>query len=336
MYPKHGEDMFDYTNQGRVWCPYDALAASNLDVVFDFGLAGLSHMHSRAGWKFSEIVQELGYRYSDIAHQDLLVPARSVDDIRTAHEDGTIAFVPGLESTSMIENELDRIDVLHGIGVRIMGVTYMRSNMLGTGEKDMGDGDGGLTGFGHQAVERMNKVGIAPSVTHASDQTTLDVCEASDGPVLLTHAGAQAVLDVPQLATDEMLRAVADTGGVIGVKSNPHTTASAEHPRSSIESVMDHFEYIVDLVGIDHVTFGTDAIYGDHVQMHETVAFGGEVSPPYEWHEDIERIEYVKGMENPTEAWHNVVRWLVKEGYSDDEIRKVLGENTLQALEAAW
>jgi len=336
MFPERGEDMFDYTRQGRAWTPYDALAQSNLDAVFDFGFSGLARMHSQSGWKWSEIVQELGLRLSDLAHQDLLDPAGTVADIKAAHEAGTIAWIPGLESAQMVENELDRIDVLHGLGIRIMGVTYMGSNMLGTGEKDMPEGDGGLTQFGRRAVERMNKVGIAPSVTHASDRTALDVCEASERPVLLTHAGAQAVLDVPQLATDEVLQAVADTGGVIGVKSNPHTTASMDHPKSSIDSVMDHFEYIVDLVGIGHVTFGTDTIYGDHTEMHETVAFSGGVTPPYEWHPDIEEVEYVRGMENLTEAWHNVPRRLVKDGYSAEEIRKVLGENTLRALEAAW
>jgi len=116
--------------------------------------------------------------------------------------------------------------------------------------------DGGLTSFGEQAVERMNKLGMAVSLGHASDQTVLDVAEVSEKPVFLSHNGARELMDSTRLNTDEGLKAVADTGGVIGINSAPHATATKEHPRHSIVSVMDHFEYIKDLVGIDHVTFG--------------------------------------------------------------------------------
>jgi membrane dipeptidase len=179
-------------------------------------------------------------------------------------------------------------------------------------------------------------VGVAVSVSHASEQTTLDVCEVSEAPVLLTHNAAKGVLGVPYSSTDECLETVARTGGVIGIKASPHTTASESHPRHTIESVMDHFEYVVDLVGIDHVTFGLDANYGDHAGMHERLSFGGSVDPPYNWHPDIEKVDYVKGMENPTEGFHNIIRWLVKNEYSDDEIQKVAGGNTLRVMEAAW
>jgi len=85
------------------------------------------------GWKFSEVVDDLGYRAADIAQQEFVIRAESVEDIRRAHQDGKVAIVPAIESCMPIENELDRLDVLYGIGVRLMGVTYVESNALGQG-----------------------------------------------------------------------------------------------------------------------------------------------------------------------------------------------------------
>ncbi len=328
-YPKDLSERPALAKQGRMWLAYEFLAESNLDAVFDFHQNGALQMHSQNGWKFSEVVDDLAFRAADIAHQDFVIRAGSVAEIRRAHDEGKVAIVPAIESCMPIENELDRLDVLYGVGVRLMGVTYVESNALAQGEGDMDDTDGGLTSFGERAVERMNKLGMAVSLGHASDQTVLDVADVSEKPVFLSHNGARALMNSTRLNTDEGLKAVADTGGVIGINAAPHATATEEHPRHSIVSVMDHFEYIEDLVGIDHVTFGPDSLFGDHFAVH-----GHQV--PYEVDFDLEQVEYVEGMENPTEAWRNIPRWLVKEGYSDEEIAKVTGENVLRALEEVW
>jgi membrane dipeptidase len=94
---------------------------------------------------------------------------------------------------------------------------------------------------------------------------------------------------------------------------------------------MEHFEYVRDLVGIDHVTFGPDTLYGDHAALQEY--FGHDLS---DFPDFVEEIEAVRGMDNPTESWHNIIRWLVREGYSDSEIEKVLGVNTLRVLQEIW
>jgi membrane dipeptidase len=317
-------DFQDYASEGRLFTAYDALAESPLDAVFDN--VGLASGASPSGMKLEDILLELGTRSTDIAHQDLLVKAGSVEEIRAAAESGQIAWVPAIETSRMIENELDRIELLFGAGIRKLGITYSESNALasGLGERR----DAGLTKFGEAAVERMNDVGMAVGLSHASDQTVLDVCAVTNDPVILSHNGSQELLDVPRLDPDEVLEAVADTGGVIGITAAPHNSATYETPRHSIESAMEHFEYVRDLVGIDHVSLGPDAMYGDHRGLHRLFDSG----PP----EGIESIEYVKGMDNPTEAWHNFVRYLVREGYADEEIEKVLGGNTLRALDEIW
>ncbi|MET1004788.1 MAG: membrane dipeptidase, partial [Propionibacteriaceae bacterium] len=241
-------------------------------------------------------------------------------------------IVLGLEAATPIENELDRLDVLYGLGLRQIGIAYSDSNALGSGLAE--PRDGGLTSFGRRAVRRMNQLGLAVDVSHSSAQTALDVCAVSERPVLLTHGGARAVWDIPRMMPDEVLRAVADTGGVIGISAAPHTTVSAAHPRHSIESVMDHFTYCVDLVGLEHVAFGPDTLYGDHVGLHTVFASllsgATAAAPPHE------RVAYVDGLENPTENFGNLCGWLVAHDWTDDDIRTVLGGNVLRALEEIW
>lgn len=318
------DDIWEYIRDGRVRSAYDFLAQSPLDAVFDMHLNGLTDIHSKHGWKWDDIVHDVTMRACDIAHSEYGFRCQSVDDIHRAREEGKITFIPAIESAAMIENELDRIEQLYGMGIRSMGITYNASNSLGTGKGGIYERDGGLTAFGVEAVKRMNKVGMAISTSHSSTQTTLDVCEVTDKPIFDTHALAQGAGIGKRGCSDEELEAIADTGGVIGILSSTHLP--------SIETYMDHFEYMVDLIGIDHVAFGPDVLYGDHTKLLKILAdFHGMTLP-----KSSLESEYVEGLENPTEAWNNIPRWLVKHGYSDQEIEKVLSGNILRVLDEVW
>lgn len=126
----------DYVRDGRVFTPFAALAESDWDCVFDNLLDGICRIESRSGWKWNEVLHDLGMRLADLAHQDFLVHCRSVDDIRSAHAEGRIAWVAAIEGAAPIENELDRVEALYGFGVREMGITYSESNALGSGLKE--------------------------------------------------------------------------------------------------------------------------------------------------------------------------------------------------------
>ena len=210
-----------------------------------------------------------------------------------------------------------------------MGLVYSESNSLGSGLKEKRDG--GLTYFGHEAVERMNKIGMAIDVSHCSEMTALDAVEASKDPIFNTHTGAKALWNVKRFRSDEVLCACAEKGGVIGIEAAPHTTITKKHEEHSIESVMEHFEYVKDLVGIDHVGFGLDTMYGDHVALHHALAAHLSIKLS-----TSKVVPYVKGLENPSEASWNIIRWLVKHGYSDKEIEKVIGGNALRVLKKVW
>jgi membrane dipeptidase len=225
------------------------------------------------------------------------------------------------------------VDVLYGLGVRAMGITYSESNALGSGLKETGDG--GLTQFGRRVVRRMNQLGMTIDTAHCGDRTAADAIEMSEKPTLISHVGARALWNTNRMMPDDVLRACGAKGGVIGVEAAPHTTLTHNHPLHSIESIMEHVEYIANLVGIDHVALGPDTLFGDHVGLHHAFASQLSISsahagPAYD------EVEYVRGLENPAEVMPNVARWLVAHGYSDEDIAKVMGRNVLRVLEQTW
>jgi len=341
IFPADIRETMAYEKEVRIFTAYKALADSYWDAVFDNFMDGTAMITSKHGWKWSDIIYDLGMRLCDLAHQDFIIKCEKVGDIIRAHEEGKIALIVALEGAAMIENELDRIEILYGFGARVMGITYSESNALGSGLKE--PRDGGLTTFGLQAVDRMNKIGMAIDVSHSSDQTALDTIEASEKPIFLTHSGSRSLWNIKRLAPDTVLKACAEKGGVIGIEAAPHTTLTHRHPLHSIESFMEHFEYIKDLVGIDHVAFGPDTLYGDHVGLHHVFAEALSISQSHEGKSEdrsdsprFDEVPYVKGIENPTEASRNILRWLVKQNYPDQDIAKVMGENILRVLKEVW
>src|SRR5438132_4160843 len=271
-FPEDPNEIFEYARQGRQVTGYAGLARSGIDVVFENFMDGTALITSKAGWKWDDIVLDIGMRYSDIDHQELVYVARTLADVRDAKPRGRIAFVAALEAATAIENEVDRVDVLYGLGIRCMGITYSEANALGSGLKERTDG--GLSDLGRAVVKRMNKLGMTIDVAHCGDQTSLDTIEASAKPIFITHAGARALWNTPRMKPDAVITACAKRGGVIGIEAAPHTTLTAKHRSHSVESVMEHVAYCIELVGIDHVALGPDTLFGDHVALGPDTLLG--------------------------------------------------------------
>jgi membrane dipeptidase len=330
--PEDVSEIFEQKRRGRDFTGYAGLATSGLDCVFDNLMDGICTITSQAGWKWNDILHDLGMRLCDLAHQDFIIVCDGVRDIIKAHETEQLALVPTLESATPIENELDRVDVLYGFGVRSMGIAYSEANALGSGLREARDG--GLTELGRQAVRRMNKLGILIDAAHCGDQTTLDIIAASEQPIVISHAGARSLWNTRRLKPDNVLEALAAKGGVLGIEAAPHTTLTKQHPQHSIESCMEHFEYAVKLIGIEHVGFGPDTMFGDHVGLHHAYAAHFSIAQVLGG-KTYEEVEYVDGLENPAD-FPNIIRWLVQHGYSDADIAKVMGGNALRVLKQVW
>jgi membrane dipeptidase len=342
----------EFSREGREPLAYEALSKSGLDCVFDNMMDGSNFINTKHGWDWMSTVHDLGMKLCDIAKQNFVVHCRKVEDILEAHRTGKLAWVGVIESSSCIENEVDRLDVLYGLGVRSMGVNYSESNMLGTGLKEIRDG--GLTDFGYDAVVRMNKLGMLVDVSHVSDQTAMDTIALSKRPIVISHSGVRALTPTTRMFPDEVIQALAERGGVMGIEAAPNLTVTEKHPLHSIESYMEHIEYCIDLVGIDYVGCGPDTSYADHVGMYlqnlensKKMGLGHYGRPdrkasPNQYLgidmniEALKRLKYVRGMENPSECLQNVARWMVKHGYSDKEIAKIIGGNALRLLHGVW
>jgi len=334
VFPEDPSEFVEHSRVGRPFIGYEGLAASGLDAVFENMMDGTALMFSPDAWHWENVVHQIGIWQSDIDHQDLVFVARKVEDIERAHASGKIAMVLSLEAPPKIGEDLSKLDVLYGLGVRVMGIVYSKNNEFGSGLADVHDK--GLTDWGYLLVERLNKLGVLIDVSHASDKTSMEAIEASKYPVVVTHAGARSLWPSRRMKPDEVIQAIAEKKGFFAIEAAPHTTITKNHPRHSIDSIMEHFQYVEKLVGIDYVAFGPDTLFGDHVALHKVFAeylsikaSSEEGLPPYE------KVPFVDGLENPSE-FPNIVRWLVKNGYSDQEIAKVIGGNVIRVLKAVW
>jgi membrane dipeptidase len=343
------QDIFaDRRNEGRQFMAYEALGKSGLDCIFDNMMDGSSDITSKNAWKWTDVIHDLGMRLCDIAHQDFVIHCKTVDDIMLAHKAGKLAWVAVLESLSCIENEVDRIDILFGLGVRSAGVTYSESNMLGSGLRERNDG--GLTDLGYDTIVRMNKVGMLIDVSHSSDKTAMDTIESSKKPIIISHCGSRTLTPSKRMKPDGVLKALAEREGLLGVEMAGAVVKTKKNPVSNLEAYMEQVEYCIKLLGIDHVGCGPDTLYGDHIGLYRSMATKNKTEGFGRYSRDAKPSDkvlgmdmdvstlpdYVKGMENPTECLENVVRWMTKHGYSDSEIKKVVGENALQLLRKVW
>lgn len=336
----------DYSRAGRVELAYEGLSRSGIDVVIDNMAGPTGRINSHNGWKWDDVLHDLGMRLADVAHQSMVTVARSIADVEAAKQAGQIALVFGMEGAGFVENELDRLDIIYGFGVRQLGLVYNATNMIGGGMREFRDP--GLTLFGREVVKRMNELGMSIDLSHAGDRTSLDTIEVSEQPVVISHAGARGVWPSDRMKPDVVLRELAAAGGLLGVEAVAGSTLVPGAERHTIDEVMRHFEYCVELMGIDHVTFGPDTSYVDHLGAHKAMGklFAkpdvvlpvddpltridvADVTPPA-------GLDYCHGLENPTENFPNIVGWLVQHGYADDDIKKVIGGNSQRVLAETW
>jgi len=329
-YPKNNTKYI----HGRKFKGYEGLAHSGIDVVFDNCVCPT----------FDQAIKFLGMDLCDLAHQNFLIPARRIGDITKSFKEGKIAVVHTLETSTAICKDVDNVDLFYGLGFRSMGLVFSDSNQIGSGLNEIGDG--GLTDFGYDVVKRMNKTGIIVDVSHASDNTALETIEASDKPILISHAGSRTLTNNSRMIPDFVLNACAEKDGVIGVEIAGFAPRTEKHPEASIDCLLEHIEYLIDILGVDHVGAGPDTFFGDHAEIYRArnhrLARGHyprprpeHLPPNYNASELVQGLDYVKGLESPAD-FSNIARGLVRDGYSDKEIAKTMGLNCLRLIKLCW
>ena len=208
-------------------------------------------------------------------------------------------------------------------------LTYNRMDHIGVGCTERVDA--GLSMFGLDVVKHCNELGMIVDVSHCGHLTTLDACRHSAKPVTANHTAARSLYPAARAKSNEALRAIADTGGVIGVVAVPFFLSGGTSP--SIEHMLDHIDYIADLVGWRHVALGTDwpLQAPDEVLL---TTLGTEISNiGFRAADRIDVTQRLVGFDDCRDL-PNITRGLVKRGFDDEQIRGILGENALRVFEA--
>ena len=268
------------------------------------------------------------------AHPDLLIRINNTTDIERAHQSRRTGIMLTLQDSTHFRSPAD-VDEFFILGQRLSQLTYNFNNRIGSGFLERRDG--GLSVFGAAIMKRMEEVGMAVDVSHCADQTTLDALEAATKPVLFTHATCRTLIpNLTRAKTDDAIRRMAKTGGVMGIDFIRFMVRDREPV--GIDNVLDHFDYVRKLVGVEHLAIGSDL---DLVGNGNPVGGGGfnPASQPnferYLYHVDKPDHVAVTGLDHPKRLF-DLTDGLIRRGYSDDDIRAILGGNAIRAFNSIW
>ncbi len=273
---------------------------------------------------------------------------KTVKDIRKIKNRGGIAVILGSQGAGFLGLDLTSLDFFYGLGMRIMQLTYQQRNQFGDGCGERTDA--GLSDLGVQWVEKMNEVGMVISLSHVGCKTSLEVMEISDDPVIFDHSNCRNLCDHIRNLTDGQIQACADKKGVVGLTPLSMFVNGDKDPRElEVGDFIDHIDYVVSLVGIDHVGFGTDLSEGGFLTPAEILS-RRRLYPGLFESSGLRKVEdefLASGREKlysyEVRGWIKSVseiilltEGLVDRGYSDQEIKKILGENFLRVFEKVW
>jgi membrane dipeptidase len=257
--------------------------------------------------------------------------ARSAADIRSAKEADTVAYWGVCAFNLIRPDDLRLVEIAHELGVLdVVELAYNRMTFLGAG--CMERYDPGLSHFGVQFVRRCNEVGVIIDTAHTGRQSTLDACRASSKPIIASHTSAAALYECDRAKSDDELRAIAASGGVIGVYALPFFLCPPGSPAQSIELMLDHIEYIAQLVGWQHVAIGTDHPIALPPSLQRRLLLPLFESVGFRPEHNVDPTQSLTGFRDPRDL-PNITRGLVSRGYTDKQIRGILGENFLRVFE---
>ncbi len=265
-----------------------------------------------------------------------LMLVRSTADIERAKRDGKLGIIMHLQGTDPIEESLDLIDAYKALGVGVVQLTYNVRNRVGDGSEE--PSNAGLSRFGRKLVERLNDARLVVDCAHTGLRTSLDAIETSSQPVILSHANARAVHPVSRNAPDELLRAVAQNHGVIGILGFPAMVSSDIQP--TLDQYIAHIDHTVELAGIDCVGIAVDFFRWQAPfvtpqaaqQMRDDMVARGLWDPQTYRHAPF---HYPKGFETPDKV-ANLVAGLMHRGYTDADVYKIMGGNWMRIYRQVW
>jgi len=300
--------------------------ASALEGLERWRVAGIDYLSINAGYDVMPWTQTLEavsqYRHWIRTHPETLVQVETVDDIHRARKDGKLAVAFDLEGMNALNGDIGMVDLYYRLGVRQMLFAYNRNNLAGGGCHDE---DIGLTEFGREVIREMNRLGMVVDCSHCAYRTSMEAIEASKSPVIYSHANARKLCDHERNIWDDQIKACAATGGVIGV-TGVGIFLGPKGP--TVEHLVEHIDHMVELVGPDHVGFGMDSVLHSH-KPHQSFTRSRVYWPERQYPDS--GSGYV-----PPEDAPRLTQALLDRGYSEQNIRGILGENFLRVAKTVW
>ena len=321
-----GPDFFENVKAGDLTCG-----------SFTIGTGGLRHFQSdnksipnhEEFWSRDTTLTDFAYMnkvFNDDANT--CVQVLCIDDIHKANVEQKNGIILNTQNSIMIGTDVDNLDVFYNLGLRVIQITYNLQNYMASGCLEAPEAR--LSNFGRQAIERMNEIGIQVDTGHTGEGSILEACDVSTKPVCCSHAGLAALSppNNPRVQTDRALKAIASTGGVFGLSAIPGMLVGKD--RCTINDYLDHLDYAVNLIGVDHVGIGSDFVEGPTLEQiaaapdwkGQQVPTNPDVWPVCSGHE---------GFENHSK-YPNLTRGLIARGYCDDDVAKIMGGNFLRML----
>ncbi len=312
------------------------LPQADLDMARNCGINVIKLSLGGLNENFEATVQEIALmlRVFEV-HPSYFIQVRAPADMERVKREGKLGIILSFESADMFEGKIERIELFRNLGVRVMQLSYNRKSPFGAGV--MEPNGGGLTALGHDAVGKMNALGVALDLSHANPQTTADAITVSTKPVIMTHAGCTAVHPHPRNKTDEQLRALAAKGGVVGIYDLPYLAASPKQP--TVDDYMAHMEHALKIMGEEHVGIGSDVGIepfdtspkgmAEFNKFEEERQKSGLAAP------EEDRPTYVVGLNTPRRL-EVIADQLLKRGYPASTAEKVIGANFARVFGEIW
>lgn len=290
------------------------------------------------GARNANTMKEIGGWLRLIRSGEDLKLVQKASDIETAKRDGKLGIL--LRFSEPFETDLNLVEAYHALGVRLMQLTYNRRDYVGDGcEEDI---DGGLSRFGKNLVRRLNENKVLIDCTHAGYKTTMDALSLTTRPTVFSHSNSAALFPCKRNISDDQAKAAAATGGLVGVTGVPQfvVPANGGAARPSLDHLIAHIDHFVSLIGIDHVGLGLDycggslpfsdleTVVGEWQKEIDEGTWNPETypRPPHYNPPEIETPEMLLGM----------TKGLLRRGYNEQDVRKILGLNWLRVFREVW
>lgn len=261
-------------------------------------------------------------------HGDIIMPVHKASDILDAQKLGKIGIIFGFQNCSPIEDDLRMVETLYDQGVRIMQLTYNNQSLLATGCYE--EGDSGVTRFGREVIKEMNRVGMIIDMSHSAEHSTLQTIELSQRPIAITHANPSRWHEALRNKSDEVLKALGQSGGMLGFSMYPFHLNNG--PDCSLDDFCGMIMDTAELMGVDHIGIGSDLCQNWGYETLEWMRSGKWTFKPDYGEGSASNADWPRQPDwfASSKDFGNIAKGLSDKGMAQGDVEKVMGLNWLR------